>query len=224
MSSPTIDLTPFCATSADPRSWLAHQHAVLGGAAACNGHILVFVSGTQPTRADDAPGLQPDREQSFKTFITSAQQHDFASAVRIDSLALDGYESCPRCEFEGRVREEDCDECDGKGDFLHGSHRYDCRECEASGIVHSDNPEIPWVTCPECCGARVRSDSVEFGDVTGRGINTNYVHLLSRLPDCVIDWDNNGRIPFRFNGGCGVVMPMEGGPRHRKPIGALERA
>lgn len=206
-----IDLTPFC-TRNDIRHCLNHIHPLLGGVVACNGHVLIFSeTGSAPPVPDEAK-LTVERIPDFEKFVRLAQEQDFSNATPVSTLSLAGYMKCPRCKGKGSVIKHDCDDCDGEGEFDHGRHCYQCKECNGRGVVGDDGAEH--TACPECCGSRVRSDSVPFGGVENFGINTSYVHLLQTLPDCVIAWADEKTIAFRFTGGCGVVMAIKGGAHH----------
>lgn len=84
-----------------------------------------------------------------------------------------------------------CDLCNGAGFFL---EPYYCHGgCDATGLWHK-----------VICGCHIR-----FGT---RKIATHYAQLIAELPG--IEWgakdsDSGAPIHFRFDGGCGLLMPLD---------------
>lgn len=216
MNASAIDLAQFCASEADSRHYLHRPHPLLDGAAASNGYILVFAAGVVVPVADEgAQPLPPKTASLFEEYIRAVKAFDFANPTDVGALSLEGYEKCRLCAGHGRLHRRECVDCDGEGTFEHGRHCYECKECRGDGGTVFGTNDASDVTCSECLGSRLRPDTVLFGGVEGSGINTIYARLLQRLPSCVIAWDERNLIPFRFDGGCGLLQPMRGGPRQR---------
>jgi hypothetical protein len=112
---------------------------------------------------------------------------------------------CQECYGSGKS-EEDCDACiDGYVDCPHCGNDTECSECKGDGVVQSDEP------CEECDG---KGKTFSFDGVKVplgvANIGGNYHKLIASLPGILhcVPTDPNGVIPFRFDGGEGILCPL----------------
>lgn len=215
-----IDLTPFCAQPVDTRSYLHRTHPILDGGIACNGHMVIFADSVAPPVAEGTSALPKGVKEVFEGHVARIRAHAFDGPVRVDSLSLAAYRKCGRCSGAQHVCDKECEDCDGDGEFKHGRHYYSCKQCDGDGRHDVPSTAVDQRACPACLGSGVEQDSVLFGDRDSQGINTIYVHLLQQLPNCEISWSGEREILVRFDGGLGMVMSMQGKPRHIRLAGA----
>lgn len=104
--------------------------------------------------------------------------------------------------------ETKCEDCDGEGEFWHGSYEYECKNCDGDGHIFSKKEDIgaERVDCDMCDGV---GHKMVLASVGLARIQAQYLVLLQELPGCQIcgwqDAINNGTV-FRFDGGAGLVM------------------
>lgn len=92
-------------------------------------------------------------------------------------------EECPHCGHD--MDEEECEHCDGKGEF----YRYSCSYCDGKGE-----------------GELLKEQPVGLARIAG-----DYDDRIRRLPgpiEYVPPKTDDGAILFRFDGGEGVIMPL----------------
>lgn len=197
----TIDLTKFCATSDDPREYLRTPFRCPEGIVATNGHILICM--------DDDGGEYPDAVENtksyaakFKAYIDDPKRSWFFAA----SIALPEANPCPECRGKGYVHEEDCDDCDGEGQFRHGDHWYDCKECNGNGKVLTGDSSGTKTTCRRCYGHGEDFQTVAVGRTA---FQRKYLAMIVGLPNCRLGLHETplGTAVFTFAGGFGVIMP-----------------
>jgi hypothetical protein len=100
------------------------------------------------------------------------------------------------------ITQEDCEECKGRGTD------HDCPECQC--------------TCDVCAGSGVETSVEEISVVAfGRIFRLKYLRTVLQLPGIEIASLGEALAPvlFRFDGGCGVLMP-----RSRKAARHIEIA
>lgn len=196
----SIDLNTFC-NPKDARVFLRKPFLCDGHLCATDGVVAVRV------KSDSAgPDIGSDHIASVLRRVFSAAPQDgyVPFAPRIDKD-----EPCRYCGGHGRLMH--CDECDGEGQFRHGSHWYECDECSGSGEVpaEKDDPEKTYI-CDCCRGTKTESHGFRFA---GGGLGSGPARMVAGLPGVVFAWgaerDGNG-LPvygfFRFDGGDGVIM------------------
>lgn len=122
---------------------------------------------------------------------------------------------CQRCLGNCYVQEgEDCDECDGDGEFEHGSNWYDCKACDGTGkaeIPLSDE-SVPHTSCPDCDGqGEARNNPVPVG---AAHINRVFLARIAALPNARIatPMDATSIVYFTSDFGDGAVMPTTAAP------------
>lgn len=199
MTLPSETLQRFCATLDDPRDYLQKPFRQAGMIYATNGHFLVEI-------ADDGRLLEyasPERLPKVKTIIDRLRPADFVPIP--DMLEMI---PCATCGGAGMHARAECPECDGAGEFDHGSHMYECKHCDGEGYIGSDG--VP-TTCLACDGI---GETVVLADLTEVGpakFASRYLRFLVRmLPGPVTIAVSGPKDPaeFRFAGGRGVLMPV----------------
>ncbi|WP_414041212.1 hypothetical protein ACJU26_03805 [Acidithiobacillus sp. M4-SHS-6] len=207
-----FDLKPFCARN-DPREYLNAPWREEGKVIASDGRIIIIV--------DDLPGDFPAPAAQ----VTGALRRfagQFADKVSdpvwygIADLPVPPNEPCPSCDGKGyRARNRSvCPDCDGEGTFVHGSHEYECQECDGTGFVdrHGLDGTATTDECPACDGSGIRFEVFPF-PVGGVKFQIKYLNLLRMLPECElavpeISVFQDVPASFRFSGGTGYLMPV----------------
>ena len=185
-----IDLKPFCAVN-DIRTYLNAPFVVDGHTIATNGHVLIRVPGAD----HDADPSLPVQVQSSIRKMFQPEDTDF-----VPLPALPDPQKCPLCNGTGFIENADCEDCDGRGEFMHGAHIYECKNCDGTGTV--GRAEC-WDS--ECDGGFVR-EGVKIGDAT---FSARYLRLIAALPNARICANGpQGTAAFVFDGGDGRLMPM----------------
>lgn len=177
----------------------------LNGLIATNGHLCVVDATIQRT---DEPMIEAkailNLEKQYlalqKTVI-EAQKANFNPAPNSPY-----YGKCPRCKGKGKHGEiTGCDECDGEGEFTHGSHEYTCKECNGKGEVEDIFPDV---TCENCNGTGQHKDTLtQIGDLM---IQSQYYRKIMTLSDVVFykpEGESN-TMYFSHANGWGAVMPV----------------
>jgi len=117
---------------------------------------------------------------------------------------------CPDCGGSGKSN--DCPECDGGGDVHWESeygHEYEaiCKTCHGKKKVESD------VECELCAGTG-KTTRIKNIYVGGCLLNGKLLSIMKNLPGIKIAPDAVEKykpIPFKFDGGIGIVMPIREG-------------
>lgn len=119
-----------------------------------------------------------------------------------------GARKCVVCEGSGRVTP--CPECDGEGEFQHGSHRYECKHCDGDGEIAVHDPEESARPCRACAGSGL--DSMTGVEVGAGFYAFRYLRLISEeCPDAEIGVPYNnpeGMAMWRAPGVLGALMPI----------------
>jgi hypothetical protein len=192
-----INLAPFCGVD-DPRFWIRTPMSIEGKAAATDGSILIIVDAPAPNEAADF--LAHASIFGHKTVAMAREQ--FGAYVEASSIKLSDKE-CSHCDGTGRARVEECEACDGDGEVWHKNKSATCPICDGSGVVVETGKGDP---CKSCGGTGRGVPSSYGNEYT---IASHYVALLQGLPNCRVKaHEGNHPVPFTFDGGCGVVMPL----------------
>lgn len=183
-----INLQPFCADADEPRAWMRSTVACDGWTVATNGAALIAV----PAGVECAPVANVDRVATLagimRRAIASAADETAARVCAADLVPE--LAECLRCAGAGVLRERNCDDCDGRGEFVHGINSYDCKSCHGHGTielrVYSDDASAQ--TCSSCrgTGRSPRCHSPLIGD-DAHSVAGCYIALFARhLPDAEI--------------------------------------
>ncbi len=184
-----IDLQSFCAKD-DIRTYLMTPFVIDGHTYATNGHIIVRVLGGDPDPEQAVP--EPVRQTALKMFAT--EYTDYEPPPEIPAP-----QACSECAGTGQGDEDECEDCDGHGEFTRGNHEYDCKECDGSG-------KVPGGKCPKygCWSGQMRQP-IWVGPAF---IDGRYLRLIAALPNARIRVVGpEAAAAFIFDGGEGRVMP-----------------
>lgn len=196
----------FCAGADHYREHLCRPHAYHGKLYASNGHIAVCV-----------PALEgePDTQDSFGESIKKlfeAANFDAGMEPLPDYPAME-LPNCEGCGGSGKRKPlEECRECRGEGfvewDTDFHTYEADCKGCDGDGEVGIVGGAD--LTCERCSGSGTEHDvPVMFG---ATAINFRYLKLMERLPGLLVGLSEKvfpAVIPFKFDGGAGLVMPIK---------------
>lgn len=194
----TSEILALFVAKQDPREYLKLPTRANGYLYATNGHICV--------RCEDDPEVTelagPDAVK-LPYRIDDLISRLPADAVFHPLKFERSPKECRTCEGAGSIIP--CYACDD-GTFDHYGIEYECRTCDAMGFIPTDDSNVP---CPECDGNKYTLDHAR---VDGRLFNGDYLDRLSKLPGIQIHVAAGEKDAghFRFDGGCGVIMPMAG--------------
>nr|WP_315242173.1 hypothetical protein [uncultured Albidiferax sp.] len=171
------------------------------GVVCANWHILICVPDAAGEFAEEPVGMVRIVER------LTVKNPPGISVTNVADIALPEAKECMECSGAGECWSEDCTDCDGDGEFSHGWHTYQCKNCEGQGCITSLHgaEASPKVGCPRCDGKGEDFQSVNVGPVL---VQRYYLQLLQSLPQCVlhpVDCDS-GASYFRFEGGFGWLM------------------
>jgi hypothetical protein len=128
----------------------------------------------------------------------------------IETPALPELVKCRYCN--GTAKAYKCTECDGAGEFQHGRHYYDCKECGASGQVYSENilEEEPQVVCGQCKDGFRHFQPMQIGATHYDAVLIKRVVDLPGFkfsPPPTTEYEH-GAGYFVFDGGEGIILPV----------------
>lgn len=199
-------LQPFCAVS-DVRYYLNHIFKKGDFLCASNGHCLVRMPD------DGTVEIHPE---------TLENTINIDRVLNIEAWPQDGFvpfefaepeiiEKCHTCNATGKTfQKEECDECDGDGEFEHGTNTYECKECDGSGKLRINHGEK--TACEDCNGTGINYAYLTIPD--GRLFNHQYLLKLKALPGITYLPDHSDgehgsvSMRFKFDNGLGLLMPV----------------
>lgn len=194
----SIDLQQFCAGENEPRTWLLKPWYAAGGVGATDGKLLVWMPGEAIVNAPDSKEAVDIAEKLIASAKAAVDMGDrLAWSDPQDAHFVDA--ECTSCAGTG-IDTGECDECNGEGEFIHGSHFYTCKECDGTGSTGSAGP------CEICVGTKIKPSASSIGNHE-TCISSVYVTRLRKLPGCMVTSlpDESRNFYFRFDGGVGVV-------------------
>lgn len=198
-----LNLAEFCAGPDDPREYLRQPMRTPAGIVYTNGQVMAIVQ-DDGEECQSAPGSIASTIQGM---VSKYQGGD--SWIKACDIELPEAKACNACNGVGAISHEPCPDCDGEGDFWHGSHSYLCKECDGSGTIESAGGDQEKV-CRRCNGHKGEFISV---DVLGSSFDRKYLAMLARLPNCELSPGGVYNIaPFRFEGGHGFLIPTRWAP------------
>ena len=202
----TIDLEKFTAVG-DARPHLTAPWRAGGKLYATNGQSMVEID-DDGRQAVDASKDHPDCGSLFgmRTHGEFFTLPELAPKV-----------PCKVCRGKGWCYSETCDDCDGKGEFMHGTFEYECKRCDGEGHFYfASAPEgEPESRCPASRGLGEEINSHNPGATTTLGnltFATRLLRMLLPLPGikvaCCDGAPPYASLWFEFDGGRGLVMAI----------------
>lgn len=195
-----INLSKFSAR-ADIREYLRQPFRCSEGIVASNGHILVCV-------ADDG-GNHPDGPKTMDPPVSKFRMNTGEPGREwfdMSAITLPDREPCTYCGGSGYEHQEDCEDCDGEGEFEHGLHSYDCKACRGTGKVDATPGQGEKVACYRCDGSGESQQTVRVGKAL---LQRRYLARIAELPSARIGTAGSlETVVFTFDGGFGAVMPV----------------
>ena len=178
----------------DPRKYMRSPFTRGEWTYATNGHIAVRVP-----KIDGVEILPEKYIPSLEGLFQSVGGNDFIALPWMPPL-----EECPLCSGTGIAYE--CPDCDGEGEFEHGTHSYFCEECGGSGQVEYGSTGVS--ACRHCDGTGAKRNAPT--KVGGSHFDLFYLHLINGLPGAKFSpgAGQEGMACFVFDGGEGILMPM----------------
>lgn len=200
----TIDIERFAGVD-DFREYLNAPWRRDGKLYATNGHIMVEIP-------DDGREAAPfDKHPDCAGLFDKHTPGEFFSMPELPPA-----QSCRACEGKGVCFRSICADCDGNGEFWRGVHEYSCKQCDGEGYWTRELLDGEKASrCPTCDG---------FGEECGYSLVTKagsmhfanrLLRVVSTLPGVEIantTNDKKGGLWFRFEGGRGLVMPVNDPP------------
>lgn len=214
----TVNLKPFCAIN-DPRLYLNNLIPLKAGHCACDGFIFVVADSPVPepyTTPIELLGFKPEE-------VAETARRGVAAAEYLHPVSEVDYYTvpCGTCGGAGIGKMSKCDECDGEGSFINGSHEYECKNCNGTGELYCDDGSDD---CPKChgTGLSLAASSINFDGKDGwrYGANAMYIALIANhLPNAkiTITADERNRLFGVFDGGVFMLMSMSCGELHAPP-------
>lgn len=196
-------MQPFCAVG-DVRAYLNHIFKKGEFLCASNGHVFIRVQNDGTVEV--LPESEDNKTDDGKILNLEAWPTD--GFIPLEFSAPDIIEQCSICEGTGKTFEkEECDECDGKGEFKHGSHYYSCDECDGDGKVQASFGDK--IACVDCHATGIKYQYLTIPD--GRVFNYTYMLKLQALPGIIYlpdHSDSSTSMRFKFDNGVGLLMPI----------------
>lgn len=197
-----FNIEDFCADHHDIRGYLCRPFAWCGFLYASNGHIAVRIP---------ADGFVDTEHSIGKSCARLFETNSFENLEPLPVYATVVLPPCGPCDGTGKRKAlEECEECRGEGfvEWDNDFHTYgaDCKGCDGEGEVNIGDTDI---TCERCKGSGTNLDvPVMFG---ATAISYRYLKLIQDLPGLLVGLAGNtfpDAIPFTFDGGVGIVMPI----------------
>lgn len=98
---------------------------------ATNAKIVVLIPETEETKIEDEEGYKPPNINGILPEFKEEIVVEFKDILQL-------YNDIPIIE---RFRMEECESCDGAGDFTHYGNSYECKECDEMGEVQTNMKE-----------------------------------------------------------------------------------
>lgn len=199
-----VDITKFCIAHGldDTRVYLRSPMQVGDQALASDGNILVCIPGR--FGYEEAPSGVRDFACWVEQIIKMAPLTYTPSAA----IELSPPEPCARCDGRGVMYRVDCHECNARGEFLHGTHFYRCKECNGKGVTvnRSASHGARARPCDICQGSGASIQPVPVGEVM---VQRRYLAAIAKLPGAQVAPSHEGLLVFVFDGGgWGALAPL----------------
>lgn len=193
----TVDIKRFCSPDnvfiSNPFSHGEYTYAT-------DGNIAVRVP-RLPDVAENPTAPGP----SIKTLFRQVYENKYKAMPT--SIPDDKKEQCVVCKGSGKVIP--CAECKGEGtvECDECGHEGDCKKCKGNGVTLGVGAQE---SCEDCggLGYSIKGTPVHLGN---KNISSIYLRQIATLPNPAISPSTTGELevmPFKFDGGEGIVMPM----------------
>lgn len=193
-----MNLSMFCSNE---RNILKQPFNIGDYTYASDGHIIVRIEkqtvflDTKRDFADRVLGLPWEKTTNI------------VNPSKVPLFSIEGISCCRFCRGKGFA--QDCEECGGGGTVCfsndHNNYEFTCKSCGGNGSegVDSGTP------CPHCLGTshNLSDNGIMVGD---RKVSLMNLVRLERLAGVKlnVECDNRAVIPFSFDGGVGMIVPM----------------
>lgn len=201
------------------KPWSVGEHTI-----ATNGHVMVRVP-----RLPDVPE-NPAAPDITKVLDIAAPPDDMRP---LPEFTMPSGARCQECLGKGRSYA--CPECDGEGSRICNAcdHERDCDDCDGTGrVVMAPGKDAVPETCAPCYGEGIVYGGTPYLYLSPIFcISARYATWLRELPGLRLSFassaagDNARPVPFVFDGGDGLIMPVRPGtPRREIDIVAYAHA
>jgi hypothetical protein len=194
--NPLSMLSAFCANDTEEREHLRKPFRIGDFAYATNGHFIVRA----PADAPELSNLPQGTLKNALALFDKWMHGDFQPLPLLRAPS-----KCADCSGKGFRFAVTCTDCDGDGEFDHGSHTYTCKECDGEGTLDDSSGDRR--TCASCNGRGHERNAapIRIGDAV---FQHTYLWQLSKLPGILFAAHGPTEAgAFRFDGGCGLLMP-----------------
>ena len=195
----TLELLQSFAAIKDIREYLNQPFRVGDFAVASDGNHLIAIHDPENTYQLADVNVESVTKHITRLIEDAQLKTNYRA---LTDIAWPEDKPCTFCHGSG-MDEGECPDCDGRGWFHNGKHRYECEECKGTGNVEPQ-------PCVICNGRGKVSGQITLD---GRLFNASYLKKFSVIDGAEIALavtppDRHDPAHFRFNGGVGAVMPM----------------
>lgn len=190
-----IDVDKFCGSDNFPKG-IQTPFSIGDYTFATDGQIIIKVDKLpEVEQRDDAPDANR----------LEWRQDEITEWHELPMIDFDELDDCANCWGIGFVKT--CPECDGDSvvyfENTYNCYETECQTCCGNGILRGNKDDK---ICGSCNGTKKQSTSVKVGSAS---IGSVYLSMIYSLPDAVIEHSDKteSMVNFKFNGGCGIVMP-----------------
>jgi len=195
-------LQSFCEPKGTNRVALSNPFNCDGYTFSTDGHVCIRVE------LDDSIISHPDAPKTMqKIFVTCDDDSKYIDIPEIEGVSL--FVNCSTCEGTGKI--SICPECEGSGEvhFENDYSDYDCDCDSCNGTGKYKNGRVTNEECEDCNGTGKITKDIGI-DIGTRYVTARLLGLVKGLPSVKIApeaTDGFKPIPFKFDGGCGILMP-----------------
>ena len=196
-----LDLSQFCGTDTDTHSFSTPFS---------DGEYTYATDGFMMVRVPYIKGTERAAPVKLaSSFFSPSANGAWQSIKGVPKPAL---KQCPQCK--GTKFANECEDCEGIGEVSldHGNWTYEveCKECDGEGFVPGGE-----TTCSYCHGTGdVYADLYDSVRIEGTRLSLHLLDKIKPLPNIEIylpapsTGPAKGVVPFRFDGGDGIIMAM----------------
>jgi len=158
--------------------------------------------------------FEPTARENEKKIIEWTDLSVLTDWRPMSSLAMPKLKPCGLCKGSRLIVESACPDCDGLGEFQHGSHTYTCVECDGDGFNSSlmatadDDNAKP---CHECDGlgfAGRHQPVLVPGIQDGYALDACQIAQFPPGGEFAVNGGTLDPVRVRGDGWVGLIMPM----------------